>query len=751
MKPWSKVTAAAVLLAVAFAPAFGQTNRSGATTTNQSVVTTQTQAATLHASDHVMGRLAATKTLHIVLELKLRNQAQLHTVVQQALHPRQTTRLQPLTTTQFKTRFSPTSEQADTVAEFLRKAGFKNVDISANRMLVSGDATVSVIEDTFDTKLVSVYTNKGRLAHANKRAPHIPAALKGTVLAVLGLQNVHVFHPMNVSLGSTNGLHTNALTGHNPTEFDEIYAAGGAPTAAGVTVGIISAGNMSATLNDLSSFTSQNGLPSVNTQVIHVNGTASGANGTGEWDLDSQDIVGMAGGQVGKITFYTIPNLSNANLVADVNRIVSDNTARIINVSLGECETAAQNDGTAASMDQAFQQAIAQGQTFSVSSGDDGADECSNGGTTPSWPASSQYVVAVGGTTLNTSGSNWNGETVWDGTGGSPSTFEPMPDWQQGVGQNAGHSTRGVPDIAFDADPQTGAIVIVNGRQQQIGGTSLAAPLFAGLWARVIAAKGTDVGFAAPLIYDLPSSVFHDVTSGNNGGESAAAGWDYTTGFGSMKIAAVVNNIGGGGGNPPPGGGNNPPSVQNGSVTTTEGNSVSGTLSASDPDGDALTFNIVSQPANGAVQITDHSTGAFSYSPDNNYTGSDSFTFKANDGQADSNTATESVTVKSASTCPPGFLHFTGSVSQGSDSFEPNGTYYYGDYGVESGRLQGPSGTDFDLYLYKHGWFGWTLVAYSTHYGSSESIDYNGSSGYYYWDIYAYSGSGSYSFCMQRP
>src|SRR5699024_6401038 len=153
-------------------------------------------------------------------------------------------------------------------------------------------------------------------------------------------------------------------------------------------------------------------------------------------------------------------------------------------------------------------------------SGDSGADECGNGSDAPSWPAASQYVVAVGGTTLSTSGNTWTGETVWSGTGGSESLFEPMPSWQQGVGQNAGGTHRGVPDIAFDADPSSGALVIVNGRTQQIGGTSLASPLFVGLWARVIAAHGTNVGFAAPLIYQLPSSVFHDVTQGNNNGST---------------------------------------------------------------------------------------------------------------------------------------------------------------------------------------------------------------------------------------
>jgi subtilase family serine protease len=747
---WTRSAAGLGLLALAATPAFG--GQASFSQSNQAMATTLTRTTTLRASAKILGPLAAGKSLHIVVALKLRNQAKLHGFLRQTRSANGAVR-HPLTPHQFTARYSPTVTQAEKVAQFLKTAGFSHVTLSADRMLVSGDAPAATVGKAFHTKLVSVSTPGGRLAWANQSAPKVPVSLRGIVLSVLGLQTVHHAHTLNIKAGQRRqqGAHPNARSGHNPTEFASIYDAGNAPTAAGVAIGIVSEGNLNNVLNDLDSFTSQNGLPSVTTQVVNTDGTSGDTSGDGEWDLDSQDIVGMAGGRVGKLIFYNISSLQNTALTDDFNAIVTANKAKIINVSLGECETYAKNDGSAAAQDESFQRAIAQGQTFSVSSGDSGADECGNGGTTPSWPAASQYVVAVGGTTLNTSGSSWNGETVWSGGGGSPSTFEPMPSWQEGVGQNAGHSTRGVPDVAFDANPNTGAIVIVDGRNQQIGGTSLASPLFVGLWARVIAAKGSNVGFAAPLLYKLPSGDFHDVTSGNNGGETAAPGWDYASGFGSMKIADVVADIGGGGGNPP---GNQPPTARNGSVTTTENHSVTGTLSASDPDGDALTFSIVNQPSHGSVRITNTSTGAFTYSPGNNYSGSDSFTFRANDGQANSNTATESVTVKPSSSgpCPTGFTHYSGSDIQGYDSYQPDGNYYYASSGVERGRLHGPAGTDFDLYLYKYSaWYGWVLVARSVSATSNESIAYHGSAGYYLWDIYAYSGSGKYNFCLQHP
>ncbi|MGH8161437.1 MAG: tandem-95 repeat protein, partial [Gammaproteobacteria bacterium] len=98
---------------------------------------------------------------------------------------------------------------------------------------------------------------------------------------------------------------------------------------------------------------------------------------------------------------------------------------------------------------------------------------------------------------------------------------------------------------------------------------------------------------------------------------------------------------------------NHPPVASNGTLTTDENQSASGTLAASDADGDALTFSIVSKPAHGTVTITDASTGAYTYTSTQGYSGSDSFTFKASDGTLDSNTATVSITVKAVTPPPP--------------------------------------------------------------------------------------------------
>lgn len=494
-------------------------------------------AAALNTGDAVTGPMALAVPVRVSVALQWRNQAQLQAFIANPNHPN-------LTPAEFTAQYGPSEADANAVAAWLTQHGFSDVSISPNRLLVSATAPASAVQAAFHTTMQRVHTHDGRDAFANASDAVIPASLHG-VSAVIGLQTVHVPHLFgHVLKGKPGGGGGGSIIGHNPTQFPSIYGGTSLPTAAGVTVGIITNGNLTQTLADLNTFTSQNGLASAATQIVNTNGTGTDTSGTPEWDLDSQDIAGMGGGQIGKIIFYNIPTLSNANMVADFNTAVGANAAKVINVSLGECETSAKGDGSAAAADAMFQQADAQGQTFSVSSGDSGANECGGRkGTTPSWPASSPYVVAVGGTTLNATTTTWQGETAWSSTGGSPSTFEPIPSWQVGVGQNAGHTTRGVPDIAYDADPNSGSIIIVNGSKAQYGGTSLASPLFVGFWARMIAAKGTGIGFAAPKLYQLPASAFHDVTSGSNGGETAAPGWDYTTGFGSIIMSQAAASL----------------------------------------------------------------------------------------------------------------------------------------------------------------------------------------------------------------
>jgi subtilase family serine protease len=484
--------------------------------------------------------LSNTQPMHIVVALKLRNRDQLDRIV--AAH-------QTMTHAQFNSNHAPTPTQAQAVANYLIQSGFKNVVIAPNQMLVSADGTAGSARAAFLTSFSRVQTREGRVAFANNSDAYIPAALKDSVLSVIGLQDLH--QPQSFVQGPQTGVIVGPanVNGHNPVEFSSIYGGTGVATAAGVTVGIITEGDVSQTITDLNTFTANNGLATVTTQTVNTGVPSGDTNNVLEWNLDSQAVVGMSGGQVGKIIFYNASSLTNPTLVADLNTAMTANAAKIINVSLGECETYPNSDGSAAAADQIFQAAAAQGQTFSIATGDAGANECSPfPGITPSWPASSPYVVAVSGTMLNATTTTWTGEVVWNNlssqkgaTGGSPSTFEPKPSWENALVPG---TKRGVADVAFNASQFSGGLIVYNGAVVEVGGTSMSAPIFAGLWARVIAVKGTAVGFAAPLLYQLPATDFHDITFGNNNGETAGVGYDFASGRGSVILNRAITHIG---------------------------------------------------------------------------------------------------------------------------------------------------------------------------------------------------------------
>ncbi|TKC92504.1 peptidase S53 [Trinickia terrae] len=517
-----------------------------------------------------LAELAAGTPTHVVVSLKLRNASQLQQLARDVDDRRSARYRKFLTHQQFLANYAPTEAQAQAVAAHLRKHGFINIRVAPNRLLVSADGTASSVKSGFNTPLVHFQRNN-RDVYANTAPAEVPAELGDVVLSVLGLQDVTRAHPMLHAGPRTQArtLATGTAKGHSPTEFPALYDVGNTPSAANTTVGIITQGGVSQATQDLNQFTSANNLPAVNVQAIQT-GSPSGdysddQQGQGEWDLDSQSIVGAAGGAVNQLRFYMADNSASGNtgLTQAFNQAVSDNLAKVINVSLGWCEADAYSDGTMAAEDQIFTTAVAQGQTFSVSSGDEGVYECNNrgypdGGTySISWPASSPNVIAVGGTTLYTTASDgYASETVWNegldqagklwaSTGGF-SSYEASPSWQAALSVSPAPAGRAVPDISFDAAQSTGALVYNYGQLQQIGGTSLASPIFVGFYARLQSANSNALGFPAASIYGaVPStpSLVHDVTSGNNGyggyGYNAGKGWDYPTGWGSVDIAKL--------------------------------------------------------------------------------------------------------------------------------------------------------------------------------------------------------------------
>jgi subtilase family serine protease len=369
----------------------------------------------------------------------------------------------------------------------------------------------------------------------------VPASLKDLVLSVLGLQTVAQAHVYTEAATASSA---SGVVPHAPAEFASIYDATLTPTGTPYAIGIISAGTMTQTVADFKQFETQSGIPATPVSVIYSE-TPGATTGTQTWDIASQVTVGMAG-QLKGIYFYAANSLLLTDIVTAFNLAVTDDVVPVINVSLGDCEVYAADTGFLATSDQIFQQGIAQGQTFFAASGNLGShcDTEYKFKTSVEYPASSPYVTTVGGTTLTTTRADgYSSEAVWVDSGGGISRYEPAPTWQAGYNKA---SFRGLPDMAMDGDPASGAEIVVNGSTAAYGGTSLSTALAMGAWARVWAHFGDPTYFFSPLVYAyVPAfqSGAHDIVSGKNGpfpGFHARTGWDYASGFGTWDVYADI-------------------------------------------------------------------------------------------------------------------------------------------------------------------------------------------------------------------
>jgi subtilase family serine protease len=384
---------------------------------------------------------------------------------------------------------------------------------------------------------------------ANTSAAMVPTALVGKVTAVLGL--------------STLGFDAGApaippkLSGYYPNEFVKVYNGSKTRPGTGTSLAVIAEGNLTRTVTDLRIAERKRHLPRVPVTLVHAGRASKDTSGVDEWDLDTQTSTGAAP-RAKRLYIYIATSMTNASIAKAINKWVTQDVARSASASLGECDALPFADGSMRVEDLALKQAAAQGQTFFASTGDTGsacAVAPTNGvpGSGPpdtEYPGSSPYAVAVGGTTLDTdSNDNYGSEIAWYAGGGGISPVEPSPRWQKNVSPSAAAAARGVPDIALDADPNTGALIFVKGRKTQIGGTSLSAPLAMGLWTRLQSSHGNRLGVAGPRLYalyrkaqggtPLPATAvpgLHDITLGTIGGYPATPGYDYATGLGSFNL-----------------------------------------------------------------------------------------------------------------------------------------------------------------------------------------------------------------------
>jgi pseudomonalisin len=614
MRSWKIAVAVALLCATT--PAFAaQRTSAPLDSPNASWAATATQSSPLSAMrlapNAMVGRLPDSASLRVVVGLSMRDRAGAASLMRRQYMAGDPMFKQFLTPAAFTARYNPTRQQAAAVASYLQREGFTNVQIEPNNLLVTGTALPSRIETAFHTRLIMTYA-AGRIWYGNVTPALVPSQFRGLVLAVLGLSNAY---RMQTDLHVDRRFTTNAAAArvpsgptpdavntpppclevvngvcyggvYGPLQYQSAYdACSTGCTGFNTNVAVMAEGNVSQVVKDLRYAEAYWGLPVVPYSVVKVGVSSIDTSGLDEWDLDTQSSTGIAD-KVHHLYVYDTTSLSDSDITLEYNHWANDDLAQAGNSSFGEPESSAYADGAMEVDDEILNQAASQGQTMFASTSDSG-EGCSTlvatgvpvtGAPEPCYPASSPYVVAVGGTTLDTTspGYNYYGEHAWVATGGGVSAFESAPYWQSNGIVPTATAGRSIADISMCSD-NNGCpmyIFVNEPSSAEVGGTSLGSPLSMGVWARMETANHNGLGFAAPVYYGvygyyepcplgssdcIPAAFqppppappdgteyvggFHDILYGNNGGPPTLPGWDTATGLGSIDICVMQADI----------------------------------------------------------------------------------------------------------------------------------------------------------------------------------------------------------------
>jgi kumamolisin len=463
---------------------------------------------------------------------------------------------QTLSREEFATQHGADAADLAAVRAFASANTLAVVQEDAARRTVVLAGTVGQFSSAFSVQLQQ-FAHAGGTYRGRTGAIQLPAELNGVIEAVLGLDNRPQAKPhfRMRPAGSRAKKQTAATTPVSYTPI-QVASAYGFPsgTGAGQCVAIIELGGGFRPA-DLNTYFSglKVGSPKVTAvSVDHgTNAPTGSANGPdGEVMLDIEVVGSIA--PAANIAVYFTPN-TDAGFLDAVTTAIHDTTNKpsVISISWGGPESTWTAQAMIA-MDDAFQAAATMGITVCVASGDNGStDGVSDGKDHVDFPASSPYALGCGGTSLRATQKAITKEVVWnDGTtggasGGGISSFFAAPAWQSGIsakhrsGKSVVLTKRGVPDVAGDADPETGYDVRIDGVDTVIGGTSAVAPLWAGLIARINQTTGTPVGYLNPQLYKDPQAL-RDITQGSNGDFKASKGWDACTGLGTPNGPALA-------------------------------------------------------------------------------------------------------------------------------------------------------------------------------------------------------------------
>ncbi len=463
---------------------------------------------------------------------------------------------------EMEARFAPSAADYQSVVDWLTGQGFTITRRDAGRLAVFARGNVGKIAQALQITFARVALEGQEYTSATS-APIVPGSVAPLLVGINGLQPHLRFHKHIV-------LRPQSLTGTSqpylPSQISQAYQANTLSniTGAGQTIAIVI--DTFPNTSDLTSFWQTYSVnQSINniTFIQVVSGTLPSP--SGEETLDTEWSSSIASGS--KVRVYATMELSTNDLDQAYSQIYSDVTSQpqleihqmSMSYGIGEEYTTSSQTETD---DQYFAELAGAGVTVFASSGDGSSTPGDSGVSTDTTgplqvenPASDPNVTGVGGTslTLNSSG-NEATETAWSGSGGGTSIYFRRPSWQTGTTLPSG-TMRLVPDVACPADPNEGAVLILNGNQEVVGGTSWSSPTWAGFCALMnqvrFNASLPSLGLLGPYLYPLVgTSNFRDITSGSNalGGNGGgkyvtAAGYDEVTGLGVPLVQTLSQTL----------------------------------------------------------------------------------------------------------------------------------------------------------------------------------------------------------------
>ena len=532
--------------------------------------------------------------MSIVFSRSASQQADLEALIASQQDPSSPLYHQWLTPDQFANRFGMAQSDIEKVKAWLEQQGFSVDAVARSRTFIRFSGSVNQVEQAFRTEM-HYYKVDGQQRFAPSAELSVPAAIAPTIESI---RNLSDFRPRPMHTRGTTGRPRTAFTSgvsgsvfFAPGDIATVYNIKplytGGINGTGQSIAVVGQSGVSVT--DIENFQKAAGLTVKDPILVLVPGTGSSTIFSGGDEAESELDLEWAGALAPGADIYFVYTGGSTNYSAfdSIVYSVDERIASIISVSYGACETALNGF----SLESSLAQAAAQGQTVVAASGDQGSTACSgdttNGltqeqqfGIAVNYPASSPYVIGIGGTAITPANSTSTNSTYWlaqstsdvlssaktyipelawndsssqsglSASGGGASALFGKPAWQKGVPGIPSDSMRDVPDIALYSSPAFPGFLYCTSDQSSwdtnppaqqascndgfrdaattdltvAGGTSFGAPIFAGTIALINQKAGyvNGQGLMNPTLYTLASdsttyaSVFHDVTSGNN-------------------------------------------------------------------------------------------------------------------------------------------------------------------------------------------------------------------------------------------